>query len=120
MTSSMKKEITAAKDLIAFCGLYCGACRSYLNGKCPGCRDNAKATWCKVRTCCLENNLLSCADCKTIELHACKKHNNFISKVFGVIFNSDRAACIGRIKELGYDGYALEMASDRKQTIPRR
>lgn len=30
----MMKNIKADKQLIAACGLYCGACRKYLAGKC--------------------------------------------------------------------------------------
>ena len=33
---------------IAACGLYCGACRKFLAEKCPGCKPNKKATWCKI------------------------------------------------------------------------
>ena len=113
------KEIVADKSLVAFCGLYCGACRSYLSGKCPGCRENAKATWCKVRSCNMENNFQSCADCTTTELKACSKYNSFIAKAFGFVFNSDRAACIEQIKVLGYDGFAMEMSAGKRQTIPR-
>ena len=40
-------------DLVAHCGLYCGACKSYLNGKCKGCHENSKAAWCKIRSCCI-------------------------------------------------------------------
>ncbi len=29
------KEIVQNTDLIAYCGLYCGACKSYLMEKCP-------------------------------------------------------------------------------------
>ena len=50
-------------ELVARCGLYCGACGSYLKGRCPGCRENVKATWCKVRACCGEHSYASCADC---------------------------------------------------------
>jgi len=120
MNSPTQNEIVADKNLVAYCGLYCGACRSYLKGSCPGCRDNVKATWCKVRTCCIENNLQSCADCTTVELKDCSKYNNFISKAFGFVFNSDRAACIARIKEAGYEIYAVEMAETKRQTIKRR
>jgi len=120
MTTTNKREIVPDKNLIAFCGLYCGACRSYLAGKCPGCKENVKASWCKIRQCCMENNIQSCADCKMIELSQCKKYNNFISKAFGFIFNSDRSACISRIKIVGYDGFALEMANAKKQTIKRK
>jgi hypothetical protein len=55
-----------------------------------------------------------------MELMECKKYNNFISKAFGYIFNSDRSACINRIKEIGYDGFATEMAHCGRQTIKRK
>jgi hypothetical protein len=120
MKATNQKEVLADQSLIAFCGLYCGACRSYLKGKCPGCKDNIKASWCKIRQCCMENKLLSCADCVTIELMECKKYNNFISKAFGYIFNSDRSACINRIKEIGYENFANEMTDSKIQTIKRK
>jgi hypothetical protein len=120
MKESITKEIVADKSLIAFCGLYCGACKSYLAGKCPGCKDNLKASWCKVRQCNMESNFQSCADCTSVELMDCKKYNNFISKMFGIVFNSDRAACISRIKEIGYPEYAVEMANSKRQTIKRK
>jgi hypothetical protein len=119
MKTTIQKEINADNNLIAYCGLYCGACRSYMTGRCPGCKDNIKATWCKIRRCCMENNFLSCSDCKTIELKECNKYNTYISKVFGFIFNSNRSACINRIKEIGYDNFAIEMANNKRQTIKR-
>lgn len=36
------KEIAKNTDLIAYCGLYCGACKSYLMEKCPGCHETQK------------------------------------------------------------------------------
>lgn len=120
MKTTGKKEIIADKNLIAACGLYCGACRAFLTGKCPGCKDNAKATWCKVRQCCMENKFQSCADCNMVELKDCKKYSNFISKIMAYVFNSDRPACIARIKEIGYDGFAAEMADSKKQSIKRK
>jgi hypothetical protein len=50
---------------------------------------------------------------------ACRKFNNFMSRLFGFIFSSDRAACIRQIKELGIDGHAEKMAGLRAQTIKR-
>lgn len=120
METTNQTEIIVDKNLVAFCGLYCGSCRSYQTAKCPGCRENAKASWCKVRDCGMENGFQSCADCKTVELKDCKKYNNFISKAFGFIFNSDRSACIVRIKEIGYYDYAVEMATSKRQTIKRK
>lgn len=116
----MIQEIKADKKLVAACGLYCGACRSYLSGKCPGCSENSKATWCKVRSCCKENNLASCADCNAIPLKDCRKYNTFIASMIGFVLNSDRPACIGRIREVGYEGFAAEMAAARRPTLPRR
>jgi len=114
------KEIGVNSELVARCGLYCGACRSYLSGKCPGCHENAKASWCKVRTCCTQNNFTSCAECKEFsDPNACKKFNNVISKIFAVVFRSDRAACIEQIKRLGVEGHAAAMAESKTQTIKR-
>ncbi len=114
------KENKANIELVSFCGLYCGACKKYLNEKCPGCHENNKAGWCKVRICCMENNYLSCANCKEFPNPCdCKKFNNFISKVFGFIFKSDRAACINRIKEIGNQAYAEEMFALKQQSLKK-
>jgi len=116
----MEKEIIVDKNLIAYCGLYCGACTRYLKGKCPGCKENEKASWCKIRKCCIEHEFNSCADCHIMPLNDCKTYNNFMAKVFGFIFNSDRAACIARIKETNYEEFAKEMAEKKVMTIKKR
>lgn len=106
---------------VAACGLYCGACRKYMNGKCAGCRGNEKASWCGIRTCCIEHGYTSCADCRDFaDLKECGKFNNFIGKVMGVLLNSDRFACIYRIREIGYEAFASEMEGKGVQTIKRR
>ncbi len=115
----MEKEVEENCELIARCGLYCGACRKYLAGKCPGCRKNKELSWCKTRSCCMVNAYHSCADC-TRDVKDCPVYSNFISKVFGFIFNSDRSACVARIQEIGKDAYACEMARKRCQTIKRK
>lgn len=114
------KEIVPNPELVAYCGLYCGACQSYLKEKCPGCHENKKATWCQIRTCCMENHYASCADCKEFEHpKACKKYHNFISKLIGFILGSDRSACIAQIKKLGLQGHAENMAAQKRQTIKK-
>jgi hypothetical protein len=45
--------------------------------------------------------------------------NNFMAKLFGLIFRSDRLACIQQIKELGIQGYADNMAETGRQSIKR-
>lgn len=114
------KEIISDPNLVAYCGLYCGACKAYLKDKCLGCHDNQKATWCKVRTCCIGNQYSTCADCKQFtDPKDCGKFNNFISKVIGIAFRSDRAACIQQIRSIGIQGHADNMTQQRRQTIRR-
>ncbi|MCP4673139.1 MAG: DUF3795 domain-containing protein [Desulfobacula sp.] len=115
------KEITKNTQMIAKCGLYCGACPRFLKEKCNGCKDNKKASWCKLRTCCIDKNIDSCADCDEFtDVMDCKKYNNFMAKIFGFIFNSNRSACISKIKEIGYDEFALQMTSNSQMTFKRK
>lgn len=120
ITTHMTQK-TPNKNLIAYCGLYCGECKAYKIGKCPGCHENKKANWCKIRKCCIEGGKLSCADC-TVYASAseCKKFNNMISKLFAFIFGSDRQACINMIKEKGYDAYANEMTKRGAQSLKKK
>jgi len=114
------KEIVSNPNLVAYCGLYCGACRSYLQEKCPGCHDNQKATWCKVRSCCISNQYASCADCKQFDNpNDCKMFNNFFSKIFAFVFRSDRATCIKQIREIGISGHADNMTQCKRHTIKK-
>jgi hypothetical protein len=113
-------DIVADVNLVAYCGLYCGACGRYLKGKCPGCAENEKASWCKIRACCIENNYSSCAACEQVaDVKDCKKFDNFMAKIFSLIFRSDRRACIMRIKEIGPEQFAIEMAQNKTQSIRR-
>jgi len=115
------KEIVADTKLIAYCGLYCGSCRSYLKESCPGCAENKKATWCTIRSCNMEHGYASCADCKEFSnAMDCKKYNNFMSKVFGLIFRSDRNACINMIRSNGYENFAKYMAENKQHTIKKK
>ncbi|MEI6883083.1 MAG: DUF3795 domain-containing protein [Bacteroidota bacterium] len=114
------KEVVKDTNLVAYCGLYCGSCRKFIAGSCPGCHENNKAGWCKVRACNLEHNYKSCAECKEFSNPMdCKKFNNVFSKLFALIFKSDRAACIAKIKSEGYEGFATFMAENKLQSIKR-
>lgn len=115
----MKKEFNS-EDLVAYCGLYCGACRKYTRGKCPGCYLKENASWCKVKSCCTDNEYLSCADCEEFnDVNNCKRFNNFTSKVFSFIFRSNRKACIKLIKEKGYKEYVNYMDKENKMSIKK-
>ena len=68
----------------------------------------------------MEHGYASCADCKEFaDPMACKKFNNFISKIFSVIFKSNRAADIAMIRESGYEEFAQFMAANKLQSIKR-
>jgi hypothetical protein len=114
------REITADANLVAYCGLYCGACGSYLKERCQGCVTNEKASWCKVRACCKQKAIQSCAECGEFpDPKACTKFNNMMSRLFGLIFRSDRRACIMQIKDLGIEEHAGRMAGLKRQSIRR-
>ena len=114
------KEIVADARQVAYCGLYCGACRAYLKDRCPGCHENDRATWCKVRSCCKEHDLASCADCTEFgDPNDCRKFNNLVAKLFGLVFRSDRAACIRQIALIGLEKHAQDMAQNRRQSIKK-
>lgn len=115
------KEIVSDSKLVSFCGLYCGSCSKYLKGKCAGCFDNVKATWCKVRSCNMEKNQASCADCKEFaDPSACKKYNNIFSKFFSLVFRSDRDACLAYIRTNGYNDFAAYMSKNGWVTIKKK
>ncbi len=114
------QEIVVDPSLVAYCGLYCGACPSYRKGKCPGCAENHKATWCKVRTCCREASFVSCAECTDPkDPRDCKKYSNFVASLFGFFLRSDRRACILQIRELGIQAHTEDMAKRGCVTIKR-
>lgn len=115
------KEIVNNTKLIAYCGLYCGSCSKFLKGSCPGCAENKKATWCTVRSCNMEHGYASCADCKEFfNAMDCKKYNNFMAKLFGFVFRSDRNACLNMIRSNGYENFAGYMASNKLVSIKKK
>ena len=106
--------------LVAFCGLYCGECGAYKRGRCPGCAENIKTGWCGVRKCCLDEKRTSCADCATHpDPRSCGKFHNWISRLIGFVLRSDRRACIRRIREVGREAFAEEMAKTGRQTLKK-
>lgn len=107
--------------LIAYCGLFCGNCKQYKKGKCPGCRDNVKAKWCKIRACGIENSYNTCADC-TIESRVtdCKKYNTFVSGLIELFFNTDRSECISLIKKEETEAFIQLMEKSGKMSLPKK
>lgn len=104
---------------VAWCGLYCGACKSLKKGKCPGCYGNEKASWCEIRKCCRGNGYVTCADCTLIALKDCKKYNNCIARLIGFLTRTERSKCISRIKEIGVEAFAGEMETKGQMSMKK-
>ena len=52
---------------IAFCGVDCGSCVDYKDGKCPGCRESVwpEGDECMPVACCREKNISCCGQCQS-------------------------------------------------------
>ena len=100
----------AEETIIAYCGLVCSKCGAYLKGRCKGCHsDKPMNRNCKVKKCAMERQIITCADCKDFDdLRQCKKLNNFVSKIFAIIFRSNRIGNLERIAETGFDSFKAE------------
>jgi hypothetical protein len=116
----MKEETSNHPRIIAYCGLYCSNCNKFKNEKCPGCMENEKASWCKIRLCCREREIANCGECKEFQNPMdCSMYNNFMSRAFGFIFRSDRARCVAHIRAKGADDYANFMIEKGWVSYPR-
>jgi len=58
------------KNLIGYCGLYCGLCNKYQSkapSRCIGCRLGEQHSWCSIWNCCVKKHgLESCAECDDV------------------------------------------------------
>ncbi|KJR99232.1 MAG: hypothetical protein VR65_17720 [Desulfobulbaceae bacterium BRH_c16a] len=115
-------KLVAQSELVSACGLYCGACHRYRKGKCPGCAENVKASWCKIRICTQEKGYHTCAECTEFsdDVQACRQFNTIFAKIFALIFRSDRKASLQLIAAKGVEAYALEMAEKGIPVLKRR
>ena len=114
------KEIIADKELISYCGLYCGACKSYVKEKCPGCRVNGKYKKCKMRPCCIDNLYTSCADCKQFDsVSDCKIFNPFFIRLGEFVSRTSRRAGIQLIKDKGRTEFVNYMAENKLVSVKK-
>jgi hypothetical protein len=98
--------------IIAHCGIVCSKCGAFTKGKCKGCHgEKPMFKNCPIKKCNLGNNLATCADCQEFQdLKECKKLNSFISKIFGLIFRTNRIGNLVHIREIGLETYKEEQA----------
>lgn len=89
-----KSKVKKEDSLLAYCGLYCGACPSYQNTQkvvpinydkknfyeaCEGCNSDLNTSWCgpcEIKKCNKEKNIRVCIDCND---YPCKKITDFIN-----------------------------------------
>lgn len=96
-----------SKKTIAYCGLVCSDCGAYTKGRCGGCHcEKPMNAGCKVKPCAKDRGYETCAQCCDFDdLKDCKKLNNFISKIFAMVFRSDRLGNLNKIKEVGLEKF---------------
>lgn len=110
-------EYEINKELVSYCGLYCGACKKYVNKECNGCKSESKVTpkWCKVKPCNEEKEITSCAECTEFsDVKKCKKLYPLSYKFGEVIAQMSRKDGIEMIKNKGYEEFAEFMAGVNK------
>ena len=113
-------------NLVSYCGFNCGACPTYIKGKCEGCKgDSPKCAVgfkaCKVRPCCIEKGINSCAYCDEFEsVKDCKIYNPFMIKFGQFITRTNRRKGIEMIKEKGELEFVKFMAAKNLVTIKNK
>ena len=109
------------RSLIAACGLYCSNCSKFKKGRCPGCTENTKASWCKIKSCCLQKEITNCSACtEFFNPKECHRYNNLISKVIEYFTSSDRSLCISFIRENGEENFGLMMTGTNRMSLPKQ
>ena len=103
---------------IAPCGLFCTNCRKFKVGKCKGCQIEPGFKACSIRKCCAEKGITLCARCPDFaaprDFNECRKINNFIAKIFKLIFKSDRPAALAMIRDEGTEGFIADRTASGK------
>ena len=116
----MKTDPENHANLIASCGLFCANCGKYKRNKCPGCRENTKATWCKIRSCCMEKHIANCSFCTEFKNpRECMKYNNLISRIIEYFTSTDRSLCITFIRDQGEAKFQEIMSENNQVSLSR-
>lgn len=117
----MTDQTNNTNQLIAYCGLYCANCAKHKKGKCPGCAANEKASWCKIRACCIEKEIANCSECEDyVYPKDCSKYNNFISKAIELFTSTDRSLCIDYLRKNSPEQFAVIMNEKGIVSMPKK
>jgi hypothetical protein len=105
-------------NLVAPCGLYCGECTAFLNGKCKGCRSNRGLSreyrkYCKIYGCAEKKNVRICIEC---DKFPCKFFNFFAAeKLEESSWFLDIWANMKQIQEIGLANFLKKKINWLKQ-----
>jgi hypothetical protein len=117
----MKQQSFKPEHFIAYCGLYCANCSRFKKKKCPGCAKNEKASWCKIRTCCISKRILTCASCDEYKnVINCSKYSNVFATMIEFVTRTDRSRCIEMIKNEGEERFDAHMRIEGKMSLPKK
>lgn len=96
--------------IVGCCGLVCSNCGAHRKGRCQGCHsDKPMFRNCPVKTCVKFRGFATCAECSAYpDLTQCGKLHNFISRLMGWIFRSDRIGNLNRIRQEGLEAFKAE------------
>lgn len=120
------EEATPDNEIISYCGFYCNACPKYKKGKCLGCKgENSQCAVgykaCKVRPCCIEKEISSCAYCNEYKsVKDCKIYNPFMIKLGQFLTKTSRRKGIEMIKEKGEAEFLKHMANKNWVTFKNK
>lgn len=108
-------------DVIGYCGLFCGNCKRFKNGKCIGCLESEKLSWCKIRTCCQGKELAHCARCEEFpDPRKCSVYHSMISRVIEFFSGTDRSVCIACIRDQGEDAFRSMMREKGTMSLSKK
>ncbi len=117
----MNDQATSNTLLIGCCGLYCVNCSRYKKGKCPGCAEYEKASWCKIRKCCIEKEIANCSACEEyIYPMDCSKYNHFFSRTIEYFSSTNRSLCIEYLRKNSAEEFVNMMNEKGSMSLPRK
>lgn len=103
--------------IVGCCGLVCSNCGAYTRGRCQGCHsDKPMFARCPVKACVKFRQYSTCADCSVYhDLKQCGKLHNFISRIIGFLFRSNRIGNLQLIRRIGLEMFKVHKAADKKK-----
>ncbi len=106
-SGNLERKVMSGEAIIAYCGLVCSECGQFKRQKCQGCHsEQPMYKGCRVKKCAMDKGISTCADCVEFsDLKRCGKLNNFISKIFGLIFRTDRLGNLECIRGCGLEKF---------------